>query len=863
MKTQKNIFNKSFGKLLQSDKLVSSVININTKNNYSNMFNIYTKKINSDIYSHNLFKPHYNPDTVSELSAAQKFGGQNLKGLKRLGQGRDRVVYALDKDKVLKVAKNPGGLTQNTAERDLQYLGMGEQLEYGKDYVVMKRQEPLSKAGKQKLTKVRKVVNEHTNPMSPSYRADVSMSLSGDDSVLDEVGIGKDILDFQPNPQEIFADRQWGEDSEGNIVLLDGGALQDDNSLSKYRVKDFDSDDWQYQDWQDIQKQRAKYAFKGNYDETHEPRNKLYRQQKHEYHKTLEPMFPFEDEQSKNRKWTNMYNVGSGTPNRFKLKFINPFDVEFTEDTDTKNRENIEKIKQSGEIKHPIDVWNKYDSDDYYELVDGHHRTIAAQERGDEKILAYVFDNIDSRNKYRKDNNLDILNNEDNNNMYPLVDNESKNDKVLFPKKLEEEHNIHFKDAVISPRHKRILIKQLRRNPELLEKKQSDRPLILETASKDYIKGYAQVSVPTSNIYQDPYVMSIAYPTLNKQYDPEFDTFLEQNPHLLRERETLKYPKSKHNISRTLGHEFEHINQIEKKGVESFKDSYYLFSEDYEKEADKEGFNISNKEKPKERYDALQLLDEIQEDDQSKNKLNPLLKSKVRTDNIYYTRPIFKGLPAKKLVSHDKVKNKGNIIENTIQKYPNLIPKLNTFDGNILINETSQDCYGEYDANENEIRLPYKWQRLPKRERAEILFHELRHREQSKEYDEKNPIFAPEYTDNEGNMKPIFLKNHFSIDYQNETFDKGYKKNKYEKDARLAGAEGLVEVDYPNLPLNLKEKFKQERQTKMPGESEQEHEEWHPQDEYKNVELQTQQQKISSGMKIFEDEESKNLNINI
>jgi hypothetical protein len=79
------------------------------------------------------------------------------------------------------------------------------------------------------------------------------------------------------------------------------------------------------------------------------------------------------------------------------------------------------------------------------------------------------------------------------------VDEYSKNDKVLFPKKLEEKHNIHFKDAVINPRHKRILIKQLRRNPEILEKKQSDRPLILETANKDYIKGYAQVSIPNPN----------------------------------------------------------------------------------------------------------------------------------------------------------------------------------------------------------------------------------------------------------------------------------------------------------------------------------------------------------------------------
>jgi hypothetical protein len=58
---------------------------------------------------------------ASKMTAARRFGGQNLKRLKKLGQGRDRTVYALDKDKVLKVAKNPGGLTQNTYEKDLDW----------------------------------------------------------------------------------------------------------------------------------------------------------------------------------------------------------------------------------------------------------------------------------------------------------------------------------------------------------------------------------------------------------------------------------------------------------------------------------------------------------------------------------------------------------------------------------------------------------------------------------------------------------------------------------------------------------------------------------------------------------------------
>jgi hypothetical protein len=50
---------------------------------------------------------------VEDFTAAERFGGANIKRLKKLGAGRDRVVYQLDKDKVLKIAKNVGGLRQN------------------------------------------------------------------------------------------------------------------------------------------------------------------------------------------------------------------------------------------------------------------------------------------------------------------------------------------------------------------------------------------------------------------------------------------------------------------------------------------------------------------------------------------------------------------------------------------------------------------------------------------------------------------------------------------------------------------------------------------------------------------------------
>ncbi len=477
----------------------------------NNMFNNFSKQNNPkiDMFSKNLFTPNRSYEGADDLTAAQKFGGQNLQGLQKIGSGRDRDVYALDKDKVLKVAKNPGGLTQNTGERDLVYLGMGEQLEHGKDYVVMKRQQPLSKEGKQKLAKVRKIASEHST-ISPSYRTDVASDLSRDDSVLDQVGIGKDILDFQPNPQEAFANRQWGEDEEGNLVLLDGGALQDNKSLSRYRVKDYKPEDWQYQDWQEVQRQRQEFRDKGTYDKEKKFNRKYY----------VDPAYPY--------------------------------------------RETFNEL---------------------------------TEEQRQEERSEFL------RKQYEQQ---------------PLQDDESKNDKILFPQTLKEK-NIHFKDEVISPRHKRILLKQLRKNPEMLSKKETERPLIIQTASKEYIKGYAQVEVPSGNDFESPYVMSIAYPTIGKKYDPDFDKYLEENPELDRETETQKYLKSQHNLTRTLGHEFQHVSQIERKQPNIFRDTYYQFQDEYEEDANKYGKELSEKPKPTPRPDVLQTLEEPIEDEESKN----------------------------------------------------------------------------------------------------------------------------------------------------------------------------------------------------------------------------------------------------
>jgi len=57
-----------------------------------------------------------------DITAARRFGGDNLKNLPKVGEGRDREVLELpEQDVVVKIAKNPGGLQQNVSEGD--YIG--------------------------------------------------------------------------------------------------------------------------------------------------------------------------------------------------------------------------------------------------------------------------------------------------------------------------------------------------------------------------------------------------------------------------------------------------------------------------------------------------------------------------------------------------------------------------------------------------------------------------------------------------------------------------------------------------------------------------------------------------------------------
>ena len=205
-----------------------------------------------------------------QFTAARRFGGANIKRLKKIGSGRDRIVYALDKDKVLKIAKNPGGLTQNMSESELDYpTGQIKHYETGKDYVVMERASPPGESTKKMIKHLKKAVAKSSLQNPDVHRAEFFNSPEFEKSGLDS----SDFSSHSVAPGEFAAKRQWGE-KEGKPVLIDAGALMSGRDLRRYRIKHFHdpihlrvgekvSDQWQLDEWREVQQQRRAFRDKG------------------------------------------------------------------------------------------------------------------------------------------------------------------------------------------------------------------------------------------------------------------------------------------------------------------------------------------------------------------------------------------------------------------------------------------------------------------------------------------------------------------------------------------------------------------------------------------------------------------------
>jgi len=165
----------------------------------------------------------------------------------------------------------------------------------------------------------------------------------------------------------------------------------------------------------------------------------------------------------------------------------------------------------------------------------------------------------------------------------------SKNDKVFFPRKLKEQ-GVSF-DKSVSPRKKRILTKTLRKNPDLLKKKGSSK---VELGVHSNKSAFGTTEPVTEKEGDKTYFKTGEYKVgfnegiFNKKYDPNFvsyvsekrDVYEPSEEYLEEERKHLpriqKLHSSRHDIPRSMTHEFEHVKQIEGFGgnIAEFKESY-------------------------------------------------------------------------------------------------------------------------------------------------------------------------------------------------------------------------------------------------------------------------------------------------
>lgn len=180
--------------------------------------------------SKSIIKPHlFNYEAETSLIACEKYP---IAQLKKLGAGSDRIVYNLEDGNVLKIAKNPRGLLQNTFEvpdyvlKDL----VPEVRETGLDYVVV-----------EKLTINRKRANAFLKPLKKFMPRDFDNKTGELQEAFEKMGIDV-LLNYDVLFNDIKAPRNWGFRGD-KPVLIDTGSLSRD-ILDKETIAYYKSD-WQ------------------------------------------------------------------------------------------------------------------------------------------------------------------------------------------------------------------------------------------------------------------------------------------------------------------------------------------------------------------------------------------------------------------------------------------------------------------------------------------------------------------------------------------------------------------------------------------------------------------------------------------
>lgn len=179
--------------------------------------------------------------------------GKEMHSVSTKRSGRDRDVYFMDEDRVLKVAKHPEGLIQNVYEGDAYLDIVPEVHERGEDYVVVERADRDDPRSFKFLAPMRGFSYLDTDPRT----AEDTKKLHEFQDVLENIDkeYGTDTSNVVANYNFAFGDftapRNWG-------WRADMPKLVDPGALSVEAVRKLPRTDPTMRDWRDILYERRK-----------------------------------------------------------------------------------------------------------------------------------------------------------------------------------------------------------------------------------------------------------------------------------------------------------------------------------------------------------------------------------------------------------------------------------------------------------------------------------------------------------------------------------------------------------------------------------------------------------------------------
>lgn len=179
-----------------------------------------------------------NKNEYDEITVVERFG--SLANLRKIGEGSDRIVYDIGNGMSLKVAKNSRGLTQNTnefgaggdMEHFLEKKLLPKMYEWGEDYIISEMATPY----KSLSTEDKKRVNAKLKPFKEFSQAEWERKTMPLQDAFNEAGYSS-LMDYDLLLGDFVSPRNWGVDSSGNVIMLDGGTIGNPNFLRESQTK--------------------------------------------------------------------------------------------------------------------------------------------------------------------------------------------------------------------------------------------------------------------------------------------------------------------------------------------------------------------------------------------------------------------------------------------------------------------------------------------------------------------------------------------------------------------------------------------------------------------------------------------------